>query len=79
MSLAEWVDGPSPGRPDRLTCTPAPVPGRDERDPPSPSGGRERAVHRRGALVTPRNEPGDDGSPAGAAEAGTINPFGEIH
>jgi len=73
MSLAELVDGSTPERPDWLACTPGLVPGTGERDPPSPGGGRARGANPRAALAGPRNERGDDGSPAGAFGGGAVN------
>jgi hypothetical protein len=73
MNLAALVDGPVPGCPGWLACTPTLVPGRDERDPPSPGGGRARVTDPRAALAARRNEHGDDGSPEGAAGDGAVD------
>jgi len=79
MSLGELVDGLAPQRPDWLACTPRLVPRRDERDPPSPKGVARGEVNPRAALVAPRNEGGDDGSPAGALGGEAVNPFPVTH
>jgi len=88
MRLMESIDGPGaglrPGRPRRLACTPGLVAGCVERIPPNPQRGpRAGQPNPPAALDAPRNERGDDGSPARPvrteAGPGPVDRFHETH